>query len=194
MITGDDIGTIVKAAAELFKAMLTRFRLAEGANAFPERNLSFQFSHAFLQRFPQGGVFLEPTFDGTKHLDALLIADESAIALECKRLWVPTQVTDIAADAARLSDTLFDTLSRRFVPVPPRRWFAMLLIEAWNEDHLAWWKGAPDAKCQWTRPDFLSRYVTDGLGLDEPITSGDEKRYPLHWLYAYRMLEKDKTF
>jgi hypothetical protein len=74
----------------------------------------------------------------------------------------------------------------------PRRWFAMLLIEAWNQDHLAWWKGEPDARCRWSRPEILTHYIRGGLPVGELVTSTDGKPYPLHWLYAYRIRDREE--
>lgn len=186
MITLEDVVSIVEAAARNFAAMLKYSRLAVGTNAFPERNLSFQFGHAFLERFPKGAVFLEPAFDAKKHLDSLLIEGDSAIALECKRLWMPTQVAWIGSDAERLSEKLATSLESRFVPAGPRSWYSMLLIEAWSPDHAAWWKSDPECRCTWTRPDFFQQYATGHLKVCD-VASTDGVKYPLYWLYAYRV-------
>jgi hypothetical protein len=188
MITTTDIDEVVGAAARNFAGMLDHFRLAVGSNAFPERNLGFQLGHAFLGRFPQGAVFMEPAFEGTKHLDTLLVNDDSAIALECKRLWMPTQVGWIADDAKRLSTPLFAELGARFVPHPPRVWYSMLLVEAWNQDHAAWWEGSRESHTAWTRPESLDSYSRRSLPV-RSIRSTDGRDYDLQWLYGYRRHE-----
>jgi hypothetical protein len=185
MITADDIEAIVEKAAKNFAAMLDGFRLAVGENAFPERNLGFQLGHAFLERFPDGAAFMEPAFEGKKHLDTLLLGGECAIAAECKRLWMPTQIGWIADDATRLSQALFSELGARCLPRAPRVWYGMLLVEAWSEDHAAWWSGDTGSRCNWTRRESLDAYVRKSLRV-RSITTTEGRGHDLFWLYGHR--------
>jgi hypothetical protein len=184
-----DISGIISKAADRFGAMLDIFRLGESENTgFPERNLSFQFSLAFLQDYPHGTVFQEVTFDKYEHLDTLLVADGYAIALECKVLIMKSRVADLASDAERLQQKVVPFMKERFKKTSALKWYTMLLCESWWDKHTDWWKGDKNTKSTWPRYEIFDKYERKSLLVRKDITFGKDGRrmWPLHWLYGYR--------
>jgi len=183
-----DIMKITHDAAGRFAKMLDGFNLGVSEDTgFPERNLSFQFGHAFLQYFPSGAVFQEVTFDKRKHLDTLLVSDGFAIALECKVLLNRRRVADLAADAERLEEIVVPHMKKRFKNDPPK-WYTMLLCETWWTERGPWWTDAVDIKPAWTRPDLLDNYELGSIPIRDDISFVGGRKIPwsVIWLYGYR--------
>lgn len=60
----------------------------------------------------------------------------------------------------------------------------MLLVEAWSQDHAAWWEGSVQSHTCWTRLESLDSYTRKSLRV-RSITSTDGRDYDLRWLYGY---------
>ncbi len=188
-----DIPIITRDAATRFKNMLENFRLGVSeATGFPERNLSFQFSHAFLRAYENSAVFQEVTFDKRKHLDTLLISDDFAIALECKVLLMRSRAADLKDDAKRLQE-IVPLMKKRFKKNSPTKWYTMLLCETWWSEHASWWVGE-STKSMWEPLDIIDTYKRDKILLRGDITfDGAQKQWPLFWLYGYREYKDSDT-
>lgn len=184
-----DISGVIKIASETFSKMLDDFHLGESeATGFPERNLSFQFGHAFLQSYRGALVFQEVTFNSKEHLDTLLVNAGCAIALECKALLNERRAQSLRDDIERLEDTVIPRMKTRFRRDPPSKWFTVVLCEAWDEEIARWWKDT-DSNCSIrTRSPRLDKYTRDYILLRDDIVykGGRKKPWSLYWLYAYR--------
>lgn len=184
-----DICCVIKEASKTFSKMLDDFNLGESeATGFPERNLSFQFSHAFLQRYPGALVFQEVTFNSREHLDTLLVTADCAIALECKALLNERRAQSLCVDMDRLEEKVIPRMKTRFRREPPPKWFAIVLCEAWDDKIVPWWMGEDSHPSICTRSTRLNEYKKGYESLRDDIVykNGRKKPWTLYWLYAYR--------
>lgn len=186
------IPEIVKAAAEEFRQGIDQFNLATSEDTgFPERNLSFYFANAFLKHYPNGFVFHEVTFKIRKHLDTLLIADDFAIALECKVLLNKDRVRQLSEDSERLDHEVVPLMADRFKKNSPQRWYTMLLCETWWEERLDWWTDEKDHWSGWDRPACLNSYYLKTKFICNNIKFPDKDRlWSVYWLYGIKKYVK----
>ena len=180
--------TIIE-AKNRFRTSLEGFWPAYNSNGFAERNITFQFAHAFANR-PCSCAFMEvPLFNKESnnynlHIDAYVFDREIGIFIESKRLYNAENAVAILNDIHRMNTTnlngILDELHQNKLP---NFIYALVLAESWSNSINQWWVNGESEKIKWDDTDFPEDMT---YGLCE-VEKWDNSA--LSWLYGYQRLK-----
>jgi len=175
----------VRKAAETFYVMLEGFYPARGDNGFCERNLTFQFAHAFVSMEKQRCAFMEVPWCHAesdrwiKRIDGYVFTPEIGIFIECKQIYQKRKADALLADLERLSHTSLTRVINEFTRLAPKnhqhpkKFYALGLAESWNADVTRWYS-------------IFKDYRVNSLIVK---TFEWKKQNRLQWIYAYKQID-----
>lgn len=185
---------VIEDARSNFASMLERFYPAQGDNGINERNLTFQFAHAFLNRSPKGNAFTEIPLHHAghwgRHVDAYVFDNQIGILIESKRLYSSEKKGLIRDDIAKLNpqdvEQTLRVLHEKWVKRKrrPKRLYVLILAENWNPNITSWWLGKSETTLKWDRA-FLDEFHTASTMIKR---YGEGPGSTLYWLYGYKQI------
>ena len=128
----------------IYRKILEKIYPAKGSTGFAERNLSVNFSKAYEKIFPSALSWFEFQFGKKKHIDAVIVNEESQeiFVIESKRYSVQSKITAIGHDIDRIK-TFLDELKkendrrnendRRIDLSKIKKFYGVILADVWTE-------------------------------------------------------------
>ena len=182
------IENTIKEASKKFRNQLKKYWPAEGYNGFHERNLSFQFANAFLNR-PGACSFMEVPFLNDKskrydrHFDAYVFDKRIGILVECKRLYQIEKNKEIINDLKRMNKTNINKVMKRHHDNSrPKSIYALIIAESWSDNINDWWVNGSSETIKWKHSEYRKNMIYD-------IMEVAKRNETLYWLYCYREIQ-----
>ena len=122
----------------IYRKILEKIYPANGSTGFAERNLSVNFSKAYEKIFPSALSWFEFQFGKKKHIDAVIVNEESQeiFVIESKRYSVQSKITAVGHDIDRIK-TFLDELKkendRRIDLSKIKKFYGVILADVWTE-------------------------------------------------------------
>lgn len=187
------IERVIADAAINFSKTLDRIYPAFGNNAFNERNLTLQFSHAFLKRPNSNAIMEIPSWNknNKKHdhrIDAYLFDNRVGIFLESKRLNNLPQAKGVCNDLRKLNHYDLNYIIKKLhVNNLPKDIFTLSLSETWSDSICTWWEDGECKSAAWENLEFPKKMCYG----KKHIKTWDEgnSKYSVSWLYGYRQIK-----
>lgn len=187
------IERVIEDAANNFSRTLDRIYPAYGDNTFNERNVSLQFSHAFLKRPNSYAIMEVPSWNenNKRHdhrIDAYFFDSGIGIFLETKKLNNLPQAKGVCNDLRKMNPgDLNYVVKELHINKPPKNIFALIIDETWVESVCRWWKGEDCKGAAWDTLEFPKKMCYGDRHI-KTWKDGDSK-YSVSWLYGYRQVK-----
>lgn len=131
----------------IYRKILEKIYPAKGSTGFAERNLSVNFSKAYEKIFPSALSWFEFQFDKKKHVDAVIVNEESQeiFVIESKRYSVQSKITAVGHDIDRIKTFLDelkdanknnDLIIKRIDLSKIKKFYGVILADVWKETDL----------------------------------------------------------
>ena len=179
--------TIIQ-AKDNFRRSLEFFWPAYESNGFAERNITFQFAHAFANR-PCACVFMEVPYFNKKskvhdlHIDCYVFDQQIGIFIESKRLYSIEKAESIIKDINKMNqENISYIINNLHEGNIPNTVYTLILAESWNQGISKWWVEGENGKIKWNEKDFPENMIYSACEV------GNETDSSLTWLYGYRRL------
>ena len=123
----------------IYRKILEKIYPSQGNTGFAERNLSVNFSKAYEKIFPNAVSWFEFQFDKKKHVDAVIVNEDSQeiFVIESKRYSVQSKITAVGRDIDRIKFFL-DKLKKetRIDLNKIKKFYGVILADVWTEGKL----------------------------------------------------------
>ena len=124
---------------------------------------------------------IPPNKNNHNHLDAYLHTQDFDLLLECKNIYAPSHIKNIAADVERLNLNLVEQIRRRH-KVKPTKSHGVVFAETWYQHIADWWEDNSSV----TRKGWAELRLPIGWNYKTKTIYQNEKKpkETLFWLYG----------